>query len=349
MISVAVLVADGTLNFELAVPGQVFGSANFLTGKRLYDVRVCAPTGVAEATPDHWVHTAASHGGPPVYSEGPDFARAADLVVIPGGDADGVGPHHTADPATIDLLTHAYENGARLASLCVGAFTLASTGLLDGRKATTHWAYMDRFAELFPLVELQGNSLYVDDGQILSSAGVTASIDLCLHILRSDYGDSLAARTARHLVMPTFRLGGQSQLVQHSTLTSGSSSLRDTLEWLEKRIEDPVSIAEMASHANVSIRTLTRQFKAQTGLSPQQWHTNMKIEEAKRLLATTDLLVDEVARRCGYESPITFRENFRRLVDVSPRIYRKLFQPPSMARERHAVSVSSSTDESQVS
>lgn len=317
MLRVAVLVVDGTLGFEMAVPGQVFGSANLVSGEPLYEVRVCC------AERGETITTAAEFGGTtivPAASEG--FLAEADLVVIPGDELAGTAP---PGDAVLDLLRAAASRGARLASLCVGAFTLAATGLLDGQRATTHWAHADELARLHPAVDVDPNALYVDNGNVLTSAGVTSSIDLCVHLVRTDHGDRVASLTARHLVMPPHRLGGQAQYVQRDTLLAGEGDLGPTLRWMEAHLDQPLTLSDIARRAGRSQRSTTRHFQAQTGLPPLKWLQNARIELAKDLLATTDLPVEQVARKSGFSTAVTFRHHFTRTAGIPPNHYRRAF------------------------
>ncbi len=320
MRTVAVVAVDGILNFELAVPGQVFGSANLVSGSSLYDVRICR-TGADPA-----ITTAGEFAGPRILApHGPETVLDADLVVVPGDEL--VGRRSTAPPQeeTLEVLRAAARRGARIASLCVGAFTLAATGLLDGRRATTHWAYADELARRHPEVEVDASALYVDAGPVLTSAGVTSSIDLCVHIVRADHGGRVASATARHLVMSPHRLGGQAQFVQRDTLLSGTGDLADTLRWLETHVDRPIGLTDIARHAGTSRRSVTRHFREQTGSSPLQWLLNARVERAKELLSGTDLPIEEIARRSGFGTGATFRHHFTRVAGVSPRLYRRTF------------------------
>lgn len=322
MQTVAVLAIDGVMGFELAVPGQVFGSANLMSREQLYDVRIC---GVGR---DGSVATAGEFAGMAIRpAAGRRFLEHADLVVVPGEEFTGNGPAGPPGPEVLAALRAAARNGARLASLCVGAFTLAATGLLDGRRATTHWAYAGELARRYPAVEVDAKALYIDSGEVLTSAGVTSSIDLCIHIVRSDHGDQVASATARHLVMPPHRLGGQAQYVQRDTLLAGAGDLSETLRWLEAHLDQPLTLTDIARHAGLSRRSTTRHFQDQTGLPPLRWLLNARIEKAKDLLATTDLPVEEVARVTGFGTGATFRHHFTRIAGVSPRLYRRTFGP----------------------
>lgn len=223
----------------------------------------------------------------------------------------------------------AAARGARVAALCVGAFVLAAAGLLDGRRATTHWAYTDELARRHPAIDVDPDALYVEDGRILTSAGVTSSIDLCIHIVRTDHGDQVASATARHLVMSPHRLGGQAQFVQRDTLLAGNGDLAGTLRWLEAHLAGEIGLTEIARHAGTSRRSVTRHSRDQTGAPPLRWLLNARVERAKTLLAETDLPVEVVARRSGFGSGATLRHHFTRIAGISPRHYRRTFGPPA--------------------
>src|SRR4051794_15490096 len=279
---VAVLALDDTAAFDLGVPGQVFGAARHPDGTRLYEVRTCSADGGPVRT---------SGGFRALPDHGPEILAEADTVVIPGihgdwrlGTAD-LAPHEAAALATV-------RPGTRMVSICTGAFALASTGRLDGRPATTHWAYADRFRELFPLVKLDPDVLFVDDGDVLTSAGVAAGIDLCLHIIRRDFGSEAANASARRCVVPGWREGGQAQfiprpLVRAEDLTTGPARV-----WALQRLSDPIDLAALARQAQMSVRTFPRRFREETGLSPAQWLPQHRLARARLLLETTELPVD---------------------------------------------------------
>ena len=247
---------------------------------------------------------------------------------MPGDALVGRRSTTQANAETLDVLRAAASRGARIASLCVGAFTLAATGLLDGRRATTHWDYADEFARRHPEVEVDASALYVDAGPVLTSAGVTSSIDLCVHLVRTDHGSRIASATARHLVMSPHRLGGQAQFVQRDTLLAGSGDLGDTLRWLEANLDRPIGLTDIARRAGTSRRSTTRHFREQTGSPPLQWLLNARVERAKELLSGTDLPIEQIARRSGFGTGATFRHHFTRIAGLSPRLYRRTFATP---------------------
>ncbi|MFB4307617.1 GlxA family transcriptional regulator [Actinomadura sp. GTD37] len=315
---VAVLALDGVVPFDLAVPGQVFGVMTTSEGVPLYEPRVCTPPGGAE--------TSGVLGRMRVESPyGLDALAAADTVVVPGHEDVRSDP----PPEVLDGLRGAAERGARIASICVGAFALAAAGLLDGRRATTHWRYAKALARRFPEVEVDPSVLYVDGGQVLTSAGVAAGIDLCLHLVRRDHGSAAAARTARRIVMPPQRDGGQAQFIRHEDPPDGGTALQPTLAWLEANLHRPLTLDDIARQASVSVRTLTRRFGEQAGTTPRRWLARARVHRAQQLLESTDLPVERVADEAGFGSPVTLRAHFARHVGASPLAYRSAFRARS--------------------
>ncbi|MFI2073520.1 GlxA family transcriptional regulator [Streptomyces triculaminicus] len=312
---VAVLALDGVLPFELSIPGQVFGTANQAADMPHYDLRICAPDRSATTSPEHGafrIHTPHDLDG----------LADADTVVIPA-HAGFLG---APPPAVVEALRRAAARGARLASVCVGAFTLAATGLLDGRRATTHWQYAGELARRHQRVDVDPAVLFVDHGSLITSAGVAAGLDLCLHLVRRDLGADLAAATARRTVMPLQRDGGQAQYIERPEAPTGLSTLQPVLEWMESHLHRPLTLADIAGHARISIRTLNRQFRAQTGTTPLQWLLGARIHRAQELLETTDLPVTHIADRTGFGSPVTLRHHFTRRTGTSPHAYRAAFR-----------------------
>ncbi|MFI0406936.1 GlxA family transcriptional regulator [Actinomadura sp. 3N508] len=312
---VAVLAMDGVVAFDLAVPGQVFGMTTTSGDVPLYEVRVCTGPGGARTTP--------LLGHMRVDSPyGLDTLAAADTIVVPGHEDPRADP-----PAEVlDALRDASSRGARIASICVGAFVLAAAGLLDGRRATTHWWYTAALARRHPDVEVDPAVLYVDGGRVLTSAGAAAGIDLCLHLVRRDHGSAIAARTARRIVMPPQRDGGQAQFIRHEHPPDGEGALQPTLAWLEANLHRPLTLEDIARQASVSVRTLTRRFREQAGTTPLQWLSRARVHRAQQLLESTDLPVERVAAEAGFGSPVTLRAHFARRVGASPLAYRNAFR-----------------------
>lgn len=311
---IAVLAHDSVMGFELMIPGVVFGMANEALGAapRRYDVRVCGPRRRIATTPD-W-------GGVELHvPHGLDALADADLVLVPGAHSF----LEPADPVIVSALRDAAAAGARVASMCVGAFTLAATGLLDGRRATTHWQWAAALAHTFPQIEVDPDVLFVDEGDILTAAGVASGLDLCLHLIRQDAGPDLAGAAARRVVIPAWRDGGQAQHVEHVAPAPADHPLRPTVAWMQDSLAEALDLQTIANHAAVSVRTLNRQFRHHFGTTPLAMLTTMRIARARRLLETTVLPVDRVSEQCGFGSYASLHHHFVRSVGVSPHRYRR--------------------------
>ncbi|MGK5532421.1 GlxA family transcriptional regulator [Streptomyces sp. URMC 129] len=307
---VAVVAVPPVTAFDLAIPGLVFGELVF-DGRPAYEVRVCAARpGVVRGI------------------GGLEVVVPHDLGVIADADTvivTGIGEREQTDPRVLDALREAAAAGRRIASICSGAFVLAEAGLLDGRAATTYWTLSDEFRRRFPDVDLVGDVLFVDDGQVLTSAGGSAGVDLCLHLIRADLGAAVAARAARTLVAGPMRPGGQAQIVEAPVPPENGLSLAATREWALRRLDRPLSLADLAGHARTSVRTLTRRFRAETGLSPLQWLLHRRLDRALELLETTDLPMDHIAHRSGIGSADSLRRHLSRRTGLTPRAYRAAF------------------------
>jgi transcriptional regulator GlxA family with amidase domain len=225
----------------------------------------------------------------------------------------------------LTVLRRAAEH-ARLVSICTGAFALAAAGLLDGRPATTHWMHADEFAELFPAVRLDPDVLFVDDGDVLTSAGNAAGIDLLLHLIRRDHGSEVANRVARRSVVAPWREGGQSQFVERPVPVDGDNGTAATREWAVEHLAEPLTLAELAEHARMSVRTFTRRFREETGVSPLRWLASQRIALARQLLESTDASVDRVAAEAGFGTPASLRQHLRAAIGVAPLAYRRTFR-----------------------
>ena len=313
---IAVLALDQVVGLDLGTPGQVFGTARTDDMQQLYTVDTCTPGGRPvrstagfQVVPDH----------------GLELIEAADTVIVPGIHGGPPLTNGTVDPAVTAALRAAHERGARIMSICTGAFVLAAAGLLDGHRATTHWAYADVFRRLHPAVELDPDVLFIDDG-VLTSAGVAAGLDLCLHVIRTDHGSEVANRSARRCVVPPWRDGGQAQYIERPIPRASDNGTAATREWARQRLHEPVTLRELAGHARMSIRTFTRHFRSETGLSPAQWLLQQRTEHARLLLETTDLTVDQVARHSGFGTTAALRQHFHHRVGVAPTAYRRTFR-----------------------
>ena len=312
---VAVLTYDGLSMFEFAVACEIFGPtlASSLEVP-WYELTVCGDR-----------DTVRFDNGLTLPVPKPlTAARRADTIVLPPCED----PLSVPD-ATLGALVRAHARGARIISLCTGAFVLARTGLLDGRRAVTHWDECAPFALQFPNVTLEPGVLYVDEGDILTSAGSAASIDLCLYVVRCDLGADVATALARQLVVQPHRDGGQAQYIDTPMPTpSAAAPIADALEWMTEHLAKEMTIANLAARAAMSQRSFARQFVATTGSTPYQWLLRQRIQHAERLLERTDLPIDVVAERVGLGNATNLRKHFRRLLDTSPHAYRRAFHAP---------------------
>ncbi|MEV4357443.1 helix-turn-helix domain-containing protein [Nonomuraea sp. NPDC049625] len=312
MHTVAVLALDHVVAADLATPIEVFGRARLADGRSPYRILVCA------ATPQ-----VASGAFTLIAPHGLRALREADTIVVPGCSERAAPPA----PEVLDALRAAAAAGTRIASICAGAFTLAAAGLLDGLSATTHWAAAHRLAHQFPRVDVRPDVLYVDNGQILTSAGAAAGLDLCLHIVRRDFGSAVAADSARLSVMPLEREGGQAQFIVHAQPPVPQGSLLEpVLSWIEDNLAQEVTLAEMALRGGMSERTFSRRFREQTGTTPLQWLLRARVRRAQFLLENTDHGVERIAAQAGFGSATAFRERFKRVVGVTPQSYRSSFR-----------------------
>ena len=307
---IVVLALDDVIAFDLATPVEILGRAVDDAGHPLYNVRIAGPS--------------ASSGSGPMRIQVPhrlDALDDADTVLVPGR----YDPTAPVDQATLDAVRRAAGRGARVASICVGALDLAATGLLDGLldglRATTHWRAADLLAARHPAVDVTPDALFVDSGQILTSAGAAAGIDLCLHLVGRDFGAAVAADAARATVVPLTREAGQAQYVKDDTL--GETSLTAALRWIDAHAAEPITVADIAAAASVSTRTLNRRFLAELKLPPTRWLIRARVRIAQRLLETTDLGVDQVAEESGLGSASNLREHFTRVVGTTPSRYRR--------------------------
>jgi len=310
---VVALCLDGLVAFDLTAATQVFLAASEAGGKPLYEVSSCSVEGAEVAT-------TTGFGLSPEH----DLAalEGADTVVVPGYFA-------LLDPppaAATEALRRSAERGARVLSVCTGAFALAHAGLLNGRRATTHWAHAEQLAERFPQVEVDAAALYVDEGAVMTSAGLSAGIDLSLHVVRKDFGAAAGERVARRMVAAPHREGGQAQFIKRPPLGE-PGSLEPTRRWAAERLAEPLDVAAMARHAAVSPRTFARRFREETGTTPLRWLLAQRVLEARRLLEESDLPIEDVAWRAGFGTAASLREHFRRVTATTPSGYRRSFQP----------------------
>ncbi|HEX2698890.1 MAG TPA: helix-turn-helix domain-containing protein [Acidimicrobiales bacterium] len=312
--TVAAVIADGVAPFELAVGCEVFGIDRSELVDPWYRFLVCASTpGPTRTSVGFTIDT----------PYGLEEVRRADTVIVP---AWGVTAQDVPGEL-VDALRAAHRRGARLLSVCSGAFVLAATGLLDGRRATTHWMYTDLLAQRHPEIDVDPRVLYVDEGDVMTSAGTAAGIDLCLHVVRLDHGAEVANAVARRMVVPPHRDGGQAQFVEAPVAPSaGDDPLATTLGWMLEHLDRPLTVDDLAERSHMSPRHFARRFRAVTGTTPHQWLLSQRVLLATRLLETTDEPVELVAYRCGMGTAANLRAHFQRAVGTSPQSYRRTFR-----------------------
>jgi transcriptional regulator GlxA family with amidase domain len=307
---VVVLALPQIVAFDLAVPAQVFGHRD---ERAHYRLTVCAPEpGPVPTTTGFSIQVA----------EGLLALTAADTVVVPG-----YRPTEAPDQPVLDALRAAADRGARMVSICIGAFALAAAGLLDGHRATTHWRDTAELARRYPLVTVDPDVLYVDEGQVLTSAGVAAGLDLCLHVVRRDHGSAEAARIARRMVIAPHRRGGQAQFVERPVPATGGPSMAVVAEWALRHLDRRLTVTDLARRAGVAPRTLARRWVDETGLTPLRWLTEQRLLEVQRLLETSSLTIDAIGRQTGIGSAAHLRALFTRERSISPSAYRNEHQP----------------------
>lgn len=310
---VVVLALDDVIPFELSLAARIFRS----TERPLYDVITCSLDGRPVRTADDFSI---------VVEHDASIIATADTLVIPAADSHAEITGRDALPdGLLDALA-LLRPGARLVSICVAGYILAAAGLLDGRTATTHWRDAERFRLLFPSVRLAPEVLFVDDGDVLTSAGAAAGVDLCLHLVRRDHGSEVANQVARRCVVPPWRDGGQAQYIERPVPTCGESGTAPTRAWALTNLHRPLRLDDLAGHARMSRRTFTRRFRDEVGLSPGQWLTVQRVELARHLLESTDLTVDQVADRAGFGTGASLRQHLHTSCGVSPQAYRRTFR-----------------------
>ncbi|MDH5823634.1 helix-turn-helix domain-containing protein [Luteimonas sp. RD2P54] len=310
---VAVLALPPVTAFDLAIPGLVLGNAR-IGGLPGYQVELCTPRPGRIASSD------ALQGLALAVRRGLGVLRRAHTVIVVGS-----GSRATIDPAVARALQRAQRTSTRVVSLCTGAFALAQAGLLDGRGATTYWLRSEEFRDRFPAVALRPDVLFVEDGDIVTSAGVAAGIDLCLHLVMRDYGAAVANEVARLAVVAPLRAGGQAQFVPPPPDRQRGESLAPLREWAARHLDRRISLAELARRAHLGERTLTRRFRAETGSSPLQWLLAQRLGRARELLETTALPMDRIAEACGLGSADSLRQHFADKLGIAPGAYRAAF------------------------
>jgi len=314
---IAVFAMDGVIPFELGIPLRIFGAAETADRGPLYEVVTCSLRPGAVRTDADF---------PIVVEHGARAMAEADTVVVPASHE--LGSVYEEGRLTEDLAAAlgAIRPGTRMVSICTGSYLLAAAGMLDGRPATTHWTSADHFQRLFPRVRVDADVLYVDDGDVLTSAGVAAGLDLCLHIVRRDFGTAVANAVARRTVVPPHREGGQAQYIRRPLPDPQLASTERARAWALERLDEPLTLRQLAGCEAMSVRTFTRRFREEVGLSPGQWLSQQRIERARQLLESTDLGVDRIARQAGFGSSASMRQHLQAALGVSPTAYRRTFR-----------------------
>lgn len=308
----ALVLHGSSMLYEVAIAAEIFAGnhSDLAPGGEWYDVVVCTPDGA----PHPWLADL------PTASY--DAIAEVDTVVVPSSNDLDDNP----DLSLLEALRGAHERGARIASLCTGSFVLAAAGLLDGRVATTHWLHADELARRYPQVGVRPDVLYVDEGDVLTSAGKTAALDLCVHLVRSDLGAAAANAIARNLVVPAHRNGGQAQFITPPAQPRVPDGLAPTLEWARARLDQPLTVRDLAAHAGLSTRQLARRMQAELQTGPLDWLHHQRISRAQELLERTDASIDQIAGSCGMGTAATLRRHFHRTLGVTPTTYRTTFR-----------------------
>jgi transcriptional regulator GlxA family with amidase domain len=306
---VVVLALDGVYPFELGIPSRVFGAAD---GR--YEVLTCSVDGrPVRSNADFTIGV----------EHGPEILSTADTVVV----ASMAVPYIPIElPADVGAALARIRPDARIVSICTAAFVLAAAGLLDGRRATTHWQVADAFRRRYPHVDLDPDVLFVHDGRILTSAGAASGVDVCLHIVRTDHGSELANAVARRCVVPPFRDGGQAQYIEQPIPENGAASTAATRVWALEHLAEPLTLAGLADHARMSLRTFARRFNDEVGMSPGRWLIQQRVARARHLLESSDLSVDQIAGEVGFATGASLRQHLHAAIGVSPQAYRRTFR-----------------------
>ena len=315
---VAVVAVERVVGFELGLPYRLLGLAEDADGCPLYRVRIATLDGRPVRTADGF-SVLPDHDG--------SVLRTAGTVVVPGIMGGPMVREGRIPPELRDALRDAAGH-ARMVSICTGSSVLAAAGLLDGRPAATHWRDVDAFRRNFPSVRLDPDVLFVDDGNVLTSAGVAAGIDLLLHLVRRDHGSEVANRVARRNVVAPWRDGGQSQFIERPVPEPGGSGTAATRAWVLERLGEPLPLADLAAHARMSVRTFTRRFREETGVSASRWLVQQRVALARRLLETTDVPVERVAEQAGFGTTASMRQHLHAAIGVAPLAYRRAYRGP---------------------
>ncbi|MEU0088381.1 helix-turn-helix domain-containing protein [Streptomyces sp. NPDC006274] len=321
---VVVLALTGLLPFELGIPHRIFGRAKAADGGLLYETVTCGlAAGPVQTDADFAV----------TVEHGPRILATADTVVVPASYE--LGPVYEEGRLTDELAAAlAYiRPGTRMVSICTGGYVLAAAGYLDGRPATTHWSCAEHFQRLFPSVAVDTDVLFIDDGDVLTSAGVAAGIDLCLHIVRRDHGAAVANEVARRTVVPPHRDGGQAQFIHRPVPEPQVATTTAARAWALARLHEPLQLRDLADQESMSVRTFTRRFREEVGISPGQWLTQQRVERARHLLESTDLSIDQVATDAGFGTAQSMRQHLQAALGVPPTVYRRTFRARAVRAE----------------
>lgn len=313
---VVVLLLEPVIGFDATIAPLLFGAATGADGRPLYEVVTCGITG--DPVPSN-------HGFALLPEAGAEALATADTVVIPGTKYPSARLEGVLEPAVAQALS-SVRPGTRMVSICTGAFVLAAAGLLDGRPATTHWQHAEALRTLHPRIEVDENVLFVDDGDVLTSAGLAAGVDLCLHVIRRDHGAQVANAVARYCVVPPWREGGQAQFIDRQVPAGDTASTAEVRAWACRHLDEALTIEQLARRAQMSPRTFIRRFREETGEAPGAWVRARRLDHARELLEQKDLPVDEIARLAGLGTGANLRHHLRRGLGMSPTNYRKVFQ-----------------------
>ena len=319
---VVVLLLEPLVGYDATIPSAVLGSAHGADGEPLYDVQMASLDGGPVTTTTGYA----------VLPQGDArLLSGADTVIVPGTRCPE--PRHEGRlGAALAAGLATVRPGTRIVSICTGAFVLAAAGLLDGRRATTHWQHTDAFRALYPRVDLDEDVLFVDDGEVLTSAGLSAGVDLCLHLLRRDHGSHVAKEAARYCVVPPWRDGGQAQFIERPVPVVGDASTSSVRSWALTHPGEDLSVPALARRARMSERTFARRFRDETGLTPATWVSQQRVRRAQELLETTDLTVDVIATRSGFGTAASLRKHCAATLGVSPQAYRRTFRGTTESR-----------------
>ncbi|MET8775579.1 helix-turn-helix domain-containing protein [Nocardia sp. NPDC004654] len=320
--TVAMAIAPGALHpwdlYELGVVASIFGTPQPDLADPWYELKVCAVAPDQQTQPIGFgAFLRAEHGF--------DDLLTADTVIVPSVAHECVTAERELPPELLEALAAAHRRGARMVALCDGTFALAAAGLLDGRRVTAHWAHAEMLAKRFPNIEVDDSVLYVDDGDVLTSAGMTAAVDLCLHLVRRDLGAEVANQLARRMVIPPHRSGGQAQYVDRNVPARAADDLGVVLQWAVEHLDEPLTVDTLAAKANMSPRTFHRRLHRSTGATPMQWLLNQRLAHAQSLLETTDFNIERISRLSGLGTATNLRRHFASVVGVTPAEYRRTF------------------------